>query len=126
MTIDWNRKYSVRAEGMYGSMTRKLMHVMARPGIISFGGGLPAWDLFPVEQVRAVVDDVLRTDGPSALQYSTSEGYRPLREALVERYRARGFDIDIDQVIIDTGSMQGIDLMGKLFLGLDSSTQSLS
>lgn len=116
MTIDWNRKYSVRAEGMYGSMTRKLMHVMARPGIISFGGGLPAWDLFPVEQVRAVVDDVLRTDGPSALQYSTSEGYRPLREALVERYRARGFDIDIDQVIIDTGSMQGIDLMGKLFL----------
>ncbi len=116
MTIDWQAKYSERAAGLYGSMTRKLMHVLADPEIISFGGGLPAWDLFPVEQVREVTNDILQTDGPAALQYGTSEGYGPLRAQLVERCRRRGFSLALDNLIVDTGSMQGIDLAGKLFL----------
>jgi len=116
MTVDWNRMYSRRASGLYGSMTRKLMHVMADPEVISFGGGLPAWDLFPVEQVRQVTDELLRSDGPSILQYSTSEGYLPLREQLCQRYRERGFNIGTENIVIDTGSMQGIDLAAKLFL----------
>jgi DNA-binding transcriptional MocR family regulator len=116
MKVDWQRAFSLRAAGLYGSMTRRLMHVMSDPEIISFGGGLPAWDLFPVEKVRQVADLVLRTDGPAVLQYSTSEGYLPLRELITERYRSRGFEMDVDNVIIDTGSMQGIDLMAKLLL----------
>jgi DNA-binding transcriptional MocR family regulator len=114
--MDWNTKYSERAAGLYGSMTRRLMHVMADPEVISFGGGLPAWDLFPVEKIREITDDLLRTDGPATLQYSTSEGYLPFREQLTKRYRHRGCDISVENVIIDTGSMQGIDLAGKLML----------
>jgi len=116
MAIDWQSKYSDRAGGLYGSMTRQLMQVMTNPEIISFGGGLPAWDLFPVDQIREVTDEILRDDGAAALQYSTSEGYGPLRELLTERYRERGFDISVDNVMIATGSIQGVDLMGKLFL----------
>lgn len=116
MTVDWGKQLSRRSEGLYGSMTRMLMHVMSDPEIISFGGGLPAWDLFPVARVRQVVDRLLAEDGPAVLQYSTSEGYLPLREQIVERYRPRGFDITVENVIIDTGSMQGIDLVAKLLL----------
>ncbi len=114
--IDWQSIFSKRAQGLYGSMTRKLMHVMADPEIISFGGGLPAWDLFPVTRVRQVCDELLAEDGPAVLQYSTSEGYLPFRQALAERYQERGCRISVENVIIDTGSMQGIDLMAKLTL----------
>ena len=116
MTTDWQRKYSDRVAGLYGSMTRRLMKVMDDPEIISFGGGLPAWDLFPIDQIRAVTAEVLGDDGPAALQYGTSEGYLPLRESITERLVGRGFDINVDNVVITTGSIQGIDLMGKLFL----------
>ena len=116
MTIHWQDKFSARAAGLYGSMTRKLMHLLADPEVISFGGGLPAWELFPVDEVRAITDKLLSSDGPAVLQYNTSEGYEPLREAIAQRYRQRGFDITVDNVLIDTGSMQGIDLIGKLFL----------
>ena len=116
MTVDWQSKFSGRAGSLYGSLTRQLLGVLDDPKIISFGGGLPAWDLFPLNQIRQVTDEVLSTDGPATLQYSTSEGHRPLREQLTERQRRRGFDVTVDNVMIDTGSMQGNDLMGKLFL----------
>ncbi len=114
--IDWESKLAERAGGLYGSMTRKLMSVLADPEIISFGGGLPAWDLFPLDKIREVTDELLRTDGPLTLQYSTSEGFLPLREQVATRYRKRGFDVSVDNVMIVTGAMQGIDLVGKLFL----------
>jgi DNA-binding transcriptional MocR family regulator len=101
---------------MYGSMTRQLMHLIADPEVISFGGGLPAWELFPVEQVKEVTNYILDSDGPAALQYGTSEGYKPLRQAVAERYRKKGFDITEDNVLITCGSQQGIDLVSKLFL----------
>lgn len=116
MAFAWETKYCDRVNGMYGSMTRQLMHLIADPEVISFGGGLPAWDLFPVEQVKEVTNDILDSDGPAALQYGTSEGYRPLRQAVAERYRKRGFDITEDNVLITSGSQQGIDLVSKLFL----------
>jgi DNA-binding transcriptional MocR family regulator len=119
MTIDWPSKFSGRAGGLYGSLTRQLLSVLGDPDIISFGGGLPAWDLFPLDQIRKVTDEVLSTDGPATLQYSSSEGYRPLREKLVERLRHRGFGVTAENLIIDSGSMQGIDLMAKLFLEKD-------
>ena len=58
----------ILAGGLHGSMTRKLMSVLDDPEIISLGGGLPAWDLFPIDAIRQVVDDLLRTDGPATLQ----------------------------------------------------------
>lgn len=114
--VNWPNKLAERTRGLYGSMTRKLMSVLGDPEIISFGGGLPAWDLFPLDKIREVTDELLRTDGPLTLQYSTSAGFLPLREEVATRQRARGLDITVDDVMIDTGSMQGIDLLGKLFL----------
>lgn len=119
MNVDWEGKFSDRVEGLYGSMTRQLMSVLGDPEVISFGGGLPAWDLFPIDQIRRVTDDLLCSDGPAALQYGTTEGYCPLREQLTERQNKRGFDITVDNVMIDTGTTQGIDLISKLFLDID-------
>ena len=119
--FDWDAKYGERVSHMYGSMTRQLMHLTSDPQIISFGGGLPAWDLFPVEKVKEVVDHILDSDGAATLQYGTSEGYEPLRLAVAERYRKRGFDVSKDNVLITCGAQQGIDLVSKLFLDKGSS-----
>lgn len=116
MNIEWEMKYCERASCLYGSMTRQLMHLIADPEVISFGGGLPAWELFPIEQVKEVTNYILDSDGPAVLQYGTSEGYKPLRQAVAERYRKKGFDITEDNVLITCGAQQGIDLMSKLFL----------
>jgi 2-aminoadipate transaminase len=116
MPFDWETKYCDRVSHMYGSVTRQLMHLTADPDVISFGGGLPAWDLFPVETVKEIVTRILDSDGPAALQYGTSEGYEPLRLAVARRYAQRGFQIDKDNVLITSGSQQGIDLVSKLFL----------
>ena len=75
MPLDWEAKYCKRVSGMYGPMTRQLMHLTDDPEVISLGGGLPAWDLFPIEMVRDVVDRILHSDAPATLQYGTSEGY---------------------------------------------------
>jgi 2-aminoadipate transaminase len=116
MPLDWQKKYCERVGHLYGSMTRQLMHLISDPEVISFGGGLPAWDLFPIDEVKDVVGQVLDNDGPATLQYGTSEGYEPLRLAVAERYRGRGFDVTKDNVLITSGSQQGLDLISKLFL----------
>lgn len=116
MSLEWEMKYSDRANSMYGSMTRQLMHLIADPDVISFGGGLPAWELFPVNQIREITDAILDGDGPSVLQYGISEGYRPLRKAVFERYKKKGFDITPENVLITSGAQQGIDLVSKLFI----------
>jgi 2-aminoadipate transaminase len=116
MAMDWEKKYCERASAMYGSMTRQLMHLIADPEVISFGGGLPAWDLFPVDSVKAITNAIFEGDGPAALQYGTSEGYLPLRQAVAERYREKGFAIGPENVLITSGAQQGIDLMSKLFI----------
>lgn len=99
------------------SFIREILKVTANPEIISFAGGLPGPDCFPVDEIREATNRVLREAGVTALQYSTSEGYPPLREWVGERYRARyGLDIDADEVLITNGSQQGLDLLGKVFI----------
>jgi DNA-binding transcriptional MocR family regulator len=117
MTVEWEKKFCERAHGMFGSMTRRLMHLIADPGVISFGGGLPAGELFPAERIKEITDDILAASGPSVLQYGTSEGYGPLRRAVAERYRRYGFAVDRKNVLITSGAQQGIDLVSKLFIG---------
>lgn len=97
-------------------MTRKLMHLIADPEIISFGGGLPAWEMLPVDQVKEITESVLTKHGAAPLQYGTSEGYMPLRQAIADRYKRKGFDIGIENVLITSGAQQGIDLVSKLFI----------
>ncbi len=99
------------------SFIREILKVTADPEIISFAGGLPNRDYFPVREIRDACVRVLDSDGKTALQYSTSEGHPPLRKFIADRYRARqGIEIDPDEIIITNGSQQGLDLIGKTLL----------
>ena len=105
-----------RMAGLRPSTIREILKVTAQPEVISFAGGLPAPELFPVAEVKAASDLVLTHNGAAALQYSESEGYRPLREWIATEVGVRGFKASADDVLITNGSQQGLDLMGKLFL----------
>jgi 2-aminoadipate transaminase len=102
-----------RAERMNPSVIRDLLKVTERPGIISFAGGLPSPLTFPVDAFQAACDKVLREDGRAALQYAASEGYGPLREAVAALLP---WPVDPAQVLITTGSQQGLDLVAKVLI----------
>lgn len=102
-----------RAERMNPSVIREILKVTERPGIISFAGGLPSPRTFPVEAFAEACRNVLAEDGHGALQYAASEGYRPLREEVA---RMLPWSVDPDQVLITTGSQQGLDLVAKVLV----------
>lgn len=102
-----------RAERMNPSVLREILKVTERPGITSFAGGLPSPRTFPVDAFAAACAEVLRHDGEAALQYAASEGYRPLRESVA---RMLPWPVEPEQVLITTGSQQGLDLVAKVLL----------
>lgn len=102
-----------RAERMNPSVLREILKVTERPGIISFAGGLPSPRTFPLAAFAEACDRVLRADGPGALQYAASEGYGPLREAVAAMLP---WKVDPTQVLITTGSQQGLDLVAKVMI----------
>ncbi len=106
-----------RAERMNPSVIREILKVTERPGIISFAGGLPSPATFPVEAMREACDRVLREDGRAALQYAASEGYGPLREWVAA---SLPWSVDPAQVLITTGSQQGLDLVAKVLIDAGS------
>jgi 2-aminoadipate transaminase len=113
----WSPLFSRRILGAKTSFVREILKVTENPEIISFAGGLPSPELFPVEAISEAAAAVLREQGRSALQYSTSEGYLPLREWIAARYFRRfGLTISPDQILITTGSQQALDLLGKVFI----------
>ncbi|AKJ31722.1 PLP-dependent aminotransferase family protein [Caldimonas brevitalea] len=106
-----------RAERMNPSIIREILKVTERPGILSLAGGLPSPDTFPVEAVREASARVLRDNPREALQYAASEGYAPLREWVAAQVGAQqGMQVDASQVLITTGSQQGLDLCAKVLL----------
>ncbi|MGE0361479.1 MAG: PLP-dependent aminotransferase family protein [Vicinamibacterales bacterium] len=105
-----------RTARMNPSILREILKVAERPGVRSMAGGLPSPDTFPVEALRAACDTVLRTHGKPALQYASSEGFLPLREWVVARLGQAGFATTPEQVLITTGSQQGLDLVGKVLI----------
>ncbi len=99
------------------SFIREILKVTEDPEIISFAGGLPNPKFFPVKEIANASLKVLEENGENVLQYSTTEGYLPLREYIAERYRKKkGLKVDPDEILITNGSQQGIDLIGKIFL----------
>jgi 2-aminoadipate transaminase len=108
--------FAARMADMPPSAVREILKVAERPDILSFAGGLPAPELFPVEAIAAAHAEVLARDGGSALQYSTTEGYGPLREWIAEHLRGRGIPARPSELLITSGSQQGIDLVARVFL----------
>lgn len=109
-------KFAERTQLVKPSETREILKITARPEVISFAGGLPAPELFPVEDVKEVCNRVLTEEGTTSLQYSTTEGDQALREAICERMEDIGINAAVDNVLITSGSQQAIDLTGKLFI----------
>ena len=105
-----------RMAGMPPSAVREILKVAERPDILSFAGGLPAPELFPVDEIAAAHAEVLRLSGRSALQYSTTEGFGPLREWIAAHLRHRGIAARAEELLITSGSQQGIDLVARVFL----------
>jgi len=106
-------KLAARSEKMNPSVLREILKVTERPGIISLAGGLPSPRTFPVSAFAQACADVLGAQGEAALQYAASEGYAPLRQAVADMLP---WDVDPEQVLITTGSQQGLDLVAKVLL----------
>ncbi|MCP4550017.1 MAG: PLP-dependent aminotransferase family protein [bacterium] len=112
-----NKHFAKRMNEIRASEIREILKLTAQPGIISFAGGLPAPELFPLEEMKEASTAVLNKEGRKALQYSTTEGDPNLRQAIAKRMNdKRGTGLDIDSVLITSGSQQGLDMCGKLLL----------
>jgi 2-aminoadipate transaminase len=111
---------SQRAQKLTSSAIREILKVTERPEVISFAGGLPSPDTFPVDRLRAHADEVLRTAPTPALQYGPTEGYAALREWIAKRHSTRTLTIDPANVLVTTGSQQALDLLGKVLIDAGS------
>ena len=111
MSAHWT--LAKRAHKMNPSVIREILKVTEKPGIISFAGGLPSPRTFPVQAFASACDAVLKTDGAAALQYAASEGLPALREWIAGQLP---WDVSPDQVLITTGSQQGLDLVAKVLI----------
>jgi 2-aminoadipate transaminase len=109
-----------RAQRLEPSVIREILKLTERPGVISLAGGLPSPDGFPVEALRAATQRVLAEAPREALQYAASEGFGPLREWAAAQLQALGLAVTPGQVLITTGSQQGLDLVGKLLIDAGS------
>ncbi|MBR4392516.1 MAG: PLP-dependent aminotransferase family protein [Oscillospiraceae bacterium] len=109
--------FAERMNGIKASDIRELLKLTAQPEIISFAGGLPAPELFPVQDIKAAFDAVMDEAGPTALQYGQTEGWTPLRVQIAERMlKKNNIKTDPANIILTAGSQQGLDFIGKLFL----------
>ena len=110
-------QFSERILNTPASFIREILKVIQQDDIISFAGGLPNPVSFPKEELKQSMERVIDQFGDEVFQYSSTEGYRPLREWVAERYRDEyGMDVQADDVLITTGSQQALDLMGKVLI----------
>ncbi|WP_291635315.1 PLP-dependent aminotransferase family protein [Clostridium sp.] len=112
-----NIRFSDRVKTLKASEIRELLKFAENPEIISFAGGLPCPELFPVEELQTIVQQVLKTDGRAALQYGPTEGIHSLREIIAtQRMKPANVDVTADNITITAGSQQGIEFSAKIFL----------
>ncbi len=117
MVSDLDKIFNKQISAQKKSAIREVLKLTQRPDIISFAGGLPSPDSFPVEHLRKLVCELFDSeDAFQALQYGTTEGDQHLREILVERYRKEGLDIGLNNLMITTASQQALDLLPKIFI----------
>ena len=116
MAAPWAQRYAQRTKTAKSSIIRELLKLTTNPEIISFAGGLPAPDVFPVQRFREACERVLATQAAAALQYGPSEGYLPLRELIIAQLARYGIVATVDNVLITSGSQQALDLIAKLLI----------
>jgi 2-aminoadipate transaminase len=114
--FQWEDYLSQRTDRMKSSVIRELLKLTERPEIISFAGGLPAPDFFPIREFQEACIHILQTEGQKALQYSSTEGYLPLREFLSSKMSKYRINVEPENIMMVNGSQQGLDLVGKLFI----------
>lgn len=106
-----------RMAGMKASAVREILKVTQRPEVISFAGGLPAPELFPVDEISKVAQEVCAEEGRKVLQYATTEGRPTLRQKIADRMnKIYNSDLKMENILITTGSQQNLDMAGKIFL----------
>ncbi len=115
-SIDFEAFFSDRAKAMKASEIRELLKLTNQPDIISFAGGLPSPLSFPKKEVEEIVRDVLKTRGERALQYGATEGVNEFRETIAKMMKRDGVECDESQVLVTSGSQQGLDLVSKVFI----------
>jgi 2-aminoadipate transaminase len=116
MSTAWNSRYALRTLRSKGSTIRELLKITQQPEVISFAGGLPAPEVFPVKRFEEACRTVLEQHGPQALQYGPTEGYEPLREMIARNISRYGILAETENVLITSGSQQALDLIGKLLV----------
>lgn len=116
MQTPWEYRYAHRMQRMGSSIIRELLKLTEQPDIISFAGGLPAPEVFPVEEFKVACNYVLEHCGDQALQYSVTEGYRPLREMIAERTARYAVSVTAENILITSGSQQALDFIGRVFI----------
>ncbi len=109
-------RFARRMDSVRPSTIREILKVTQQPDVISFAGGLPAPELFPVAEIMTAAQRVLTESGPQALQYGQTEGYLPLREVFAAETRSRGISCAAEDVLITTGSQQSLDLTARVLL----------
>ena len=116
MSIAWTSRYALRTREIKSSAIRELLKITQHPEMISFAGGLPADDVFPIERFKEACQQVLEQHASQALQYGETEGYQPLREMIARHIARYGIKARTENVLITTGSQQALDLIGKLLI----------
>jgi len=116
MISDLQQIFSESAQNMKRSAIREILKLTQKPEVISFGGGLPSPESFPISEMKEIIYELLDEDGPGALQYGATEGVPELRRILVKRYQEEGLNIELDNLSITTSSQQGLYILGKIFL----------
>lgn len=120
MSAIWSERFSAGAKQISSSAIRDLLKITEQPEIISFAGGLPAPECFPVEELTAAAERVLVEHPIVALQYGLTEGYTPLRGLIAELVGKRGIPAQSEDVLITSGSQQALDILGKLLIDADA------
>lgn len=116
MQTPWEYRFAHRTKSMRSSVIRELLKLTEQPDIISFAGGLPAPEVFPLEKFQQACNAVLSQQGGLALQYGATEGFTPLREMIARHTTRYGIEIMTQNVQITSGSQQALDLIGRLFI----------
>lgn len=116
LTTPWEYRYAHRAQKAKTSEIRELLKLTEQPDMISFAGGLPAPEVFPIKEFQEACNYVLNERGAQALQYGTSEGYTPLREMIARHNGRFSVPVTADNILITSGSQQALDLIGRLFI----------